>query len=68
MSKNVKLAMAPLLFMVILFLWQPGLSGSVGVLVPVGVLIAIGVARILYKRGLLDEKQALKSEEKEGEA
>lgn len=56
-SKNLKLALAPLLFMVVLFLMVPGLSSSVGILVPVGALIAIGVARILYKKGLLDEPQ-----------
>ncbi|MBO4988109.1 MAG: hypothetical protein J6C63_04600 [Lachnospiraceae bacterium] len=50
-SKNWKLAMAPLIFMVILFLAVPSLASSVGVLVPVGVLIALGVARILYKKG-----------------
>lgn len=48
-SKSWKLAMAPLLFMVALFLLMPGLSGSVGVLVPAGALIAIGVGRWLYK-------------------
>ena len=67
-SKNVKLAMAPLLFMVVLFLLQPGLASAVGILVPVGVLIAVGVARILYKRGLLDEKKAPDTDKKEGEA
>lgn len=50
-SKNWKLAVAPLAFMVALFLALPSLAGSVGVLVPVGALIAIGVARILYKKG-----------------
>ena len=50
-SKNWKLAMAPLLFMVALFLVVPSLASSVGVLVPVGVLIALGAARILYKKG-----------------
>ena len=50
-SKNWKLAMAPLLFMVVLFLAVPSLAGSVGVLVPVGVLIALGAARIMYKKG-----------------
>lgn len=50
-SKNWKLAMAPLVFMVILFLAVPSLASSVGVLVPVGVLIALGVARILYNKG-----------------
>lgn len=54
-AKNPKIAAAPMLFMVVLFLCVPSLSGSVSVLVPVGVLIAIGVARILYKKGLLDK-------------
>ena len=50
-SKNWKLAMAPLIFMVVLFLLVPSLAGSVGVLVPVGVLIALGAGRIMYKKG-----------------
>ena len=50
-SKNWKLAMAPLIFMVVLFLAVPSLAGSVGVLVPVGVLIALAAARIMYKKG-----------------
>ena len=50
-SKNWKLAIAPLIFMVVLFLAVPSLAGSVGVLVPVGVLIALGAARIMYKKG-----------------
>lgn len=49
-SKNWKLALAPLIFMVALFLAVPSLAGSVGVLVPVGVLIALGAARIMYKK------------------
>lgn len=52
-SKNPKLAVTPLVFMVVLFLTVPGLSTSVGVLVPVGALIAIGAARIMYKKGML---------------
>ncbi|MFQ7281857.1 MAG: hypothetical protein ACLRP7_06125, partial [Christensenellales bacterium] len=48
-SKDWKIALAPLLFMVVLFLCVPSLADSVGVLVPVGSLLAIGVARILYK-------------------
>lgn len=50
-SKNWKLAIAPLTFMVVLFLLVPSLSSSVGVLVPVGALIAIGASRILYQKG-----------------
>ncbi len=52
-GKNWKLAMAPLIFMVALFLAVPSLASSVGVLVPVGVLIALGAGRILYKKGWL---------------
>lgn len=50
-SKNWKLAITPLIFMVVLFLLVPSLAGSVGVLVPVGVLIALGAARMMYKKG-----------------
>lgn len=49
-SKNWKLAIVPLTFMVVLFLLVPSLSSSVGVLVPVGALIAIGASRILYQK------------------
>jgi hypothetical protein len=52
-SKNWKLAISPLLFMVVLFLLAPGLSGSVGVLVPVGALVSIGAGRLLYKKNQL---------------
>ncbi|HRX58071.1 MAG TPA: hypothetical protein P5075_04795 [Eubacteriales bacterium] len=52
-SRNWKIAMAPLIFMIALFVLVPSLASSVGVLVPVGALIAIGVARLLYKKGLL---------------
>lgn len=54
-SKSWKLALAPVIFMVLLFLAVPSLSGAVGVLVPVGALIAIGAGRILYKKGLLNK-------------
>ncbi|MBO5069305.1 MAG: hypothetical protein J6C37_02950 [Roseburia sp.] len=50
-SKNWKLAIAPLVFMVILFLAVPSLASSVGVLVPVGVLITLGAGRLMYKKG-----------------
>ena len=50
-SKNWKLAITPLIFMVVLFLCVPSLAGSVGVLVPVGVVIALIAARIMYKTG-----------------
>ena len=52
-SKNWKIAMAPLIFMVLLFICVPVLADSVGILVPVGAAIAIIAARILYKKGLV---------------
>ena len=55
-SRNWKIALAPMVFMIALFVLVPSLANAVGILVPVGALIAIGVARILYKNGLLKEK------------
>ncbi len=52
-SRNWKIAIAPLIFMVVLFLCIPSLAGSVGVLVPVGVLVALAAARFMYKKGWL---------------
>ena len=52
-SKDWKIAIAPLTVMVALFLLVPSLASAVGILVPVGALIAIGAARILYKKNLL---------------
>ena len=50
-SKNWKIAVAPLAFMIVLFLLLPSLASSVGVLVPVGALVAIGASRWMYKKG-----------------
>lgn len=52
-SKNWKIALAPLIFMVILFMLFPGLAPSVGILVPVGAIISIVAARILYQKKML---------------
>ena len=53
-SKNWKIAIAPVLLMLVLFIFVPALNaGTVGIMVPVSVLFTIGVARILYKRGVL---------------
>ncbi|MBO4831299.1 MAG: hypothetical protein J5569_02360 [Oscillospiraceae bacterium] len=54
-SKNWKIAIAPLILMLVLFIFIPALNaGTVGIMVPVGVLFTIGVSRILYKKHLLD--------------
>lgn len=52
-SKNWKIAMAPLIFMLIIFISIPSLANSVSIMVPVGAIVAIIVARILYKKGYL---------------
>ena len=53
-SKNWKLAVAPIILMLILFIFVPALdSGTVGIMVPVSALFTIAVGRIMYKRGML---------------
>lgn len=53
-SKNWKIAVAPVLLMLALFIAVPALNAStVGIMVPVGVLFTLGVSRILYKKGVL---------------
>ena len=52
-SKNWKIAVAPVILMLILFISIPSLGGSVGIMVPVSALFTIAVSRILYKRGVL---------------
>ena len=53
-SKNWKIAVAPILLMLVLFIFVPALNAStVGIMVPVSALFTIAVARILYKRGAL---------------
>ena len=54
-SKNWKIAVAPVILMLVLFIAVPALNAStVGIMVPVGVLFTIGVSRILYKKHVLD--------------
>ena len=53
-SKNWKIAVAPVILMLILFIFVPALNaGTVGIMVPVSVLFTITVSRILYKKGVL---------------
>ena len=53
-SKNLKLSIAPIILMLVLFIFVPALNaGTVGIMVPVGVLFTVAVARILYKKGVL---------------
>ena len=53
-SKNWRLALAPIALMLVLFIFVPALNeGTVGIMVPVSALFTIAVGRILYKRGVL---------------
>ncbi len=52
-SKNFKLAIAPIILMLALFIFTPLTSGEVGIMAPVGVLFTLGIARILYKKGVI---------------
>ncbi len=53
-SKNWKIAIAPIILMLVLFIFLPFLgSGQVGIMVPVGVIFTIATSRLLYKKGLV---------------
>lgn len=53
-SRNWKISIAPVILMLVLFIFVPALNSStVGIMVPVGVLFTLGVSRIMYKKGLL---------------
>ena len=53
-SKNWKIAVAPVVLMLILFIFVPALNaGTVGIMVPVSVVFTIAVSRNLYKKGVL---------------
>jgi hypothetical protein len=54
-SKNWKIAIAPIVLMLALFIFVPAINaGMVGIMVPVGVVFTLGVSRFMYKKGLLD--------------
>lgn len=53
-SKNLKLSIAPIILMLVLFIFVPVLNaGTVGIMVPVGVIFTLVIARIMYKKGML---------------
>lgn len=55
-SRNWKIAIAPVTLMLILFIAIPALnSGSVGIMVPVSVVFTLCVSRIMYKKGWLND-------------
>ena len=53
-SKNWKIAVAPIVLMLVLFIFVPALNaGTVGIMVPVSAIFTIITARIMYKKGML---------------
>ena len=53
-SKNWKIAVAPIVLMLALFIFVPALNaGTVGIMVPVSVIFTIAMSRVLYKKGVL---------------
>ncbi|NLD88497.1 MAG: hypothetical protein GX633_09640 [Clostridiales bacterium] len=53
-SRNWKIAIAPVSLMLILFIFVPALNTSnVGIMVPVSVLFTLGISRLMYKKGIL---------------
>ena len=54
-SRNWKIAVAPVTLMLALFILIPALNaGTVGIMVPVGIIFTLAVSRILYRKGLLE--------------
>lgn len=62
-GRNLKIAAAPIVAMVALFVLMPGLAKSGAIFVPVAAGIAIAAARWMYKRGWLDAAQEKSSDE-----
>lgn len=52
-SKNFKIAIAPMVLMLAAFIFTPLTSGEVGIMAPVGVIFTLVVARIMYKKGII---------------
>ena len=53
-SRNWKIAIAPVVLMLILFIAVPALNaGTVGIMVPVSVIFTLIVSRVMYKKNLL---------------
>ena len=52
-SKNLKIAIAPIVAMVALFVCVPSLASSAAIFVPVAAIIAIAAARVMYQKGWL---------------
>ncbi|NCU20913.1 hypothetical protein EOM89_09295 [Candidatus Falkowbacteria bacterium] len=62
-GKNLKVAIAPIVAMIALFVAAPSLAGSAAIFVPVAAAIAILAARWMYKKGWLDENKPAAAKE-----
>lgn len=62
-SKSWKIAIGPLLLMLVLFIFVDFLDASkVGIMVPIGALVTIGISRILYKKGYIGKKNEVEGD------
>lgn len=62
-GKNLKVAVAPIVAMIALFVAAPSLAGSAAIFVPVAAVIAILAARWMYKKGWLNENKPAAAKE-----
>lgn len=53
LSKNWRIALTPMVLMLILFLVKPSLSSAISLLIPFSAAITMLVARFLYKRNMV---------------
>lgn len=53
-SKNAKLSVAPIILMLVAFIFTPLTKNDVGIMVPVGVIFTLIVGRVMYKKGWLN--------------
>lgn len=52
-SKNFKIAIIPMIMMILIFSIFPSLASAVSMFVPIGAIVAIISARLMYKKGWL---------------
>ncbi len=52
-SKRLKIAVFPMVSMILLFVFFPSLSGAVSLLVPISAGLTVLVARVMYNKGII---------------
>ena len=53
LSKNWRIALTPMILMLILFLIRPSLSSAISLLIPLSAAVTMAAARILYKKKMI---------------